>query len=468
MKYLKFLFLLAVISSSYLTVKGQGYVGNPAGFFLVPSASKVTVVSTTTTTTIKFEVDCTRVYNGPTSADWKPFKMNFKLGTDLGGSQELLPTVYTMTSADFDERVGSGSKEFTAVISNDKLRNNSYLIIAYNIPNVNNGGVLDVNYTVYTSYRYPITVVTPDPSAATLAKITAMGFNTSGIKTYSTYYVVENDIRLSKNALAQTTNTNYTVSNTNGQNVNILIDETIWGNGIWYNDLLEALKVWNTANSNIKLNLIYDYFKYAVQPRVDIIMKGTTSITTSTETQYPDGYGSAGALIAVNSNLSSPTGDNVLNLVHSIGHALGLKHTPSAAAGYQNSVMKPGNATVGVWSFLTDNYGLPSTYDVSNIGTKYPVNSSSTITSYINGPETFNSTASVTYRSSYISSEAGINYHWRVVGIKGTNYTAELNDNNVALYDFGLPSAGNYQLQCTISGGKYSTPATTTKDITVI
>jgi hypothetical protein len=463
MKHVR-IFALAALMLSTLTLKAQTYDGSLKAFDLPTSAgNKVTVVSTTTTTTIKFLVTCFRYSN---TSGFVDFKMNFKLATELasGGRNLIDAPVFTMTSADFESGKANGSMEFTATVSNSKLPIGGYLRIAYNIPS--NGFQ---SYTVWDNTRYAIAApTTPDPSAATLAKISSIGFSTSGLKVFSTYYLVENDVRLGKNGLAQTNNTNYAVDNTNGQNVNILIDETIWGNGIWYNDLLEALKVWNTANSNIKLNLIYDYFKYAVQPRVDIIMKGTTSITTSTETQYPDGYGSAGALIAVNSNLSSPTGDNVLNLVHSIGHALGLKHTPSAAAGYQNSVMKPGNATVGVWSFLTDNYGLPSTYDVSNIGTKYPVNSSSTITSYINGPETFNSTASVTYRSSYISSEAGINYHWRVVGIKGTNYTAELNDNNVALYDFGLPSAGNYQLQCTISGGKYSTPATTTKDITVI
>jgi hypothetical protein len=476
MKHLKVLFLLSIISLAYINAKGQTYVGNVVGFNLV-SANKVTVALNTTTTTVKFEVVCSRVSDGvtpgTTTVVWKPFKMNFKLVVqNTNGSREVLPDVYTMTDGDFTrENPGINNKQFTAVISNNKLPNNGYIYIQFNIPSVNNG-VTYQGYSVYESNRYPIVVaspVVPDPSPATLAKIASMGFNTSGIKTFSTYYVVENDIRLSKNALAQTSNTNYTVGNTYSHNVNILIDESVWGNGRWYNDLLEALRVWNSGpNSDIKLNLIYDYFKYTVSPRIDISIKGSSSITTATETQFPDGFGGPGALITVNSNFTSPTNDNVLNMVHAIGHSLGLKHTPSTATGYQNSVMKPGNATVSVWSVLLENYGLPSTYDVSNISTNYPGNAGSIINAYINGPGSFNASASVTYRMSYISSEAGINYHWKVIGINGTTYLYEPSENNAALYDFGLPNAGTYQLQCTISGGKYTTPVTSTKNITVL
>jgi hypothetical protein len=213
-------------------------------------------------------VDCTREYNGPTSADWKPFKMNFKLCTEYAGQRELLPEVYTITSTDFDERVGSTGKQFTAVISNSKLRDNAYLRIAYNIPSVVNGVTYQA-YTVYEAYRYLISVVTPDPSAATLAKIASMGFNTTGIKTFSTYYLVENDIRLNKNGLSQT---NYTVNNDYSHNINIALDWALVDK--WYSTVFDAIRIWNSNNSDIKLNLVIaNNPNYAAPPRIDISIK---------------------------------------------------------------------------------------------------------------------------------------------------------------------------------------------------
>jgi len=118
--------------------------------------------------------------------------------------------------------------------------------------------------------------------------------------------------------------------------------------------------------------------------------------------------------------------------------------------------MRPGNTT-----------GLPSAYDASNIATMYPVNTNSVVKPYIVGPDTFNANVFVAYNISYLSSEVGISYHWKVIGTNGTNYTFDLPFSDFGLYDLNLPK-GNYQLQCTISGGKYSTPATTTKDIIVL
>lgn len=395
--------------------------------------------------------------------------MNVKLAIENG---DAISSVFTIADADFTAGQGTVEKAFTADIVNSKLPNGKYITLQYNVPI--NGAT---TYTTYGQKKYiinnsgtptdggtPSTTGTPEIRA----KIASMGFGLADIKRYSSYYRLEGDVRLDINSLEQPNITNYTVNNTYNHNINISIDESVWGT-TWYNDLLEAVRVWNSGvNNDIKINVILDKFNYGVAPRVDIFIKASSSLTTATESEYPRGDGKPGSLIVIRSNFNSPTGDNILNLVHAIGHSLGLIHTPATAQGYQNSVMKRGDATVSAWSFLIENYGLPSTYDINNIGTKYPVNSGSTIQAYINGPDTFNATASVTYRMSYISSEAGINYHWKVIGVAGTNYTSESYENNAALFDFGLPQAGKYQLQCTISGGKYTTPVTSTKNITVL
>lgn len=73
-----------------------------------------------------------------------------------------------------------------------------------------------------------------------------------------------------------------------------------------------------------------------------------------------------------------------------------------------------------------------------------------------------------TCQMSYKSVETGIYYKWEVTGINGTSYYYEFTDDTDAiLNEIGFSTPGNYQLMCTISGGKYTTSVTAVKNITV-
>jgi hypothetical protein len=158
-----------------------------------------------------------------------------------------------------------------------------------------------------------------------------------------------------------------------------------------------------------------------------------------------------------------------LDIVHAIGHTLGLKHTPAAAEGLQNSVMRTGDVnTIDLPNHISGSYIFPSLYDVNKVSTLYAVNRNSAIVPYIIGPDTFGANTFVAYNVSYISSEANVNYTWKVLGVNGTNYTLEFPPSSeFGLYDFTLLK-GNYQIRCTVSGGKYITPVTVTKNLIVL
>jgi hypothetical protein len=445
MKHIKILIILIIVSFSSFKGYSQEYYGNVTGFS-VTSATPVTVYQNTTSTTIKFSVTVQRTFAGITPGGesiFRPCKMNIKLVIENG---ETLSSVFTITDADFKAGQATTDKEFTADIVNTKLPNGKYITLQYNVPIYG-----ATTYSTYGSKKYIINNTTGGgttnpPVDPNIAKIAAMGFNTNGLKTYATYYVVENDIRISKSALAQN-GTNYIINNNYDHNINILIDSQLVDR--WYGKVSDAIRVWNsTANSNIKVNLLTNNATYAVSPRIDVsIIRNGGLSASATEAQFPDGNGTPGTLIAVNQ--TSPG-----NLVHAIGHILGLKHTPTNAPDYQNSVMKLASAVE-----------LLSVYDVDKIATMYPVNNNSIVKPYIVGRQTLsNNFEQNSWFVSYLSNEPGINYHWKVIKPDGTIYY-DSPSNESSLSELGGMSKGTYQLQCTISGGKYLTPVTLTKDI---
>lgn len=347
-----------------------------------------------------------------------------------------------------------------------------------------------------------------DPSI--ISKIKELGFQTDGIREFGEYYVVEDDIMISKKSLSPTkspgklmsaggkiaqANTDNLINNTNSHNINISIDESIWGNHVWYSGVLEAITAWNsTPGSNVKLNLIVSDYQYNPAPRIDIIIKGDGGFLASNvaaQAEFPSADGKPGSLILVNSDFRDPNtnyfitqGQGAWNVIHEIGHCLGLRHTnwylrgelagpnganqiantPSHTVGDANSVMNGGTAL----SYYSSYPALPSNYDAIAINTLYPLSTNSLIVPYIGGKNLIYINGQSTYHMSYGSAESGIYYRWKVIGINGTNYNYEYTDDTDAiLNEIGFASPGTYELQCTISGGKYTTPVTATKQITV-
>lgn len=114
--------------------------------------------------------------------------------------------------------------------------------------------------------------------------LSRMGFNPDSVKEQGDYYVIEDDILIPKQPIRDDANkgnsnlpktrqynTTNVVNNSNDHNINIFVEESLWVNPIWYAGLLEAMRNWNSINSNIKLHLISD--SYYTSERIDITIR---------------------------------------------------------------------------------------------------------------------------------------------------------------------------------------------------
>lgn len=357
------------------------------------------------------------------------------------------------------------------------------LSLVSNLPaNTTTGGVLlkftyDENGKTETKYLSDnfISIQTGssnsiDPSD--LAKIQQMGFNTLGITADSEQYIVEDDIALLRTYVHVYPANNQKITNSN---INILVDQSIWtSRSVWYSSVKEAIKVWNTnPNSNIKLHFFQS--AYDNPARVDIYIRpdnGQLPANVAARSRFPSGDGKAGNMILVNTDFdgrsSSPFGNltpeqATWNMLHQIGHCLGLKHTsetltdPSSLmtrSSFYNEYNRSNRGLI---------YALPSVNDENVINTQYPLDKNSSLEPAISGGSDW-------YYASYISKENGVNYRWEMVGMDDvSDYFdfGKLPDTNDPAFDSSyLGKHGTFKLRCTISGGKYVNPKTAMRIVT--
>lgn len=304
-------------------------------------------------------------------------------------------------------------------------------------------------------------------SSATLTKISSMGFATDGITSGNDYYLVEDDIMLSKTYVNGYSSSTPPISLSN-DNINISIDQSVWANSNWDNAMYYAVIAWNSqANSNVKINVVKKVAggNFALPNTIDIEMKQSSDpVKVPVISRFTVNDGKPGHQILFNpnfkyagSNLTVSMAQATWNLVQAIGHCLGIKH--ATGTGSQSSVMLRGTAASSY------NNNLSSVYDSQVLGLKFPVNSSSQVEPFISGINSLGAYESADYLISYW--EVGITYTWKAIGINGTVYNEDYNPATGSRLPEVYFPAGNYRIQCTISGGKYSTPATVTKDILV-
>ncbi|TKC05609.1 hypothetical protein FA048_17985 [Pedobacter polaris] len=382
---------------------------------------------------------------------------------ELMTPKNVTSTDYSNATANFD-----AFKQLSAKLPAGKTSGRIILRYKYYSTNYNRDVIK------YSSVRYNINqpVVNPpsgiDP--AIITKIQAMGFNTNGIANFSsTHYLVENDVLIKKSSL-NISNPMYSINNDKVHNINILLDQSILVHNMWPSAILLAVEVWNsTPNCDVKLNLIYSDSNYNPLPETDILIKGDDGLLASTlvtVAEFPNGDGKSGNSILINTDFKDPSTNSFINsdraarkVIHAIGHSLGLNHNNSSS-----SIM---NGSTGVVNLEV--YPILHNYDVALINALYSINPNSLIVPYIGGASTLNTNGQFTYIMSYLSKESGVYYKWEIVGINGTNYNYEFTDDTDGiLSEMAIADAGNYQLKCTISGGKYATPVTATKNITVL
>ena len=192
-------------------------------------------------------------------------------------------------------------------------------------------------------------------SAMTLAKISAMGFNTDNVQRIDEGYLVEGDIVLSDSDLNVSLETNalrvgeseqYRTSNLvsvgSGRTINVAITTSLPSSYVTALD--EAIRRYNAENLLIKFRRVSSGYNI-------LLSKAPTGSTYLASAGFPSG-GNPYSSVKVNSDyLGSNPGTNYLAtiLAHEIGHCIGFRHTDYMDRSYScgGSYYNEGASTVG-------------------------------------------------------------------------------------------------------------------------
>lgn len=228
-----------------------------------------------------------------------------------------------------------------------------------------------------------------DPSTddRLLEHIESLGFPSDSIEDRGDHYLVEGDILFSKHREAgQATGfpprqafTGDLVNNAAVTNITVLVDPSIPTGGVddWRNEIQQAINDWNTVGST-RL-----HFSFTVSLPADIIIRsdaGALQPSVIAAAEFPSG-GHAGFQIRINldfNNHNISSGQKRYNMVHELGHTIGLRHTnwsarlespgtpiPGTPCTDSQSVMNGGTANSS-WSRF-------SFYDIEAVRGIYPI-----------------------------------------------------------------------------------------------
>lgn len=180
---------------------------------------------------------------------------------------------------------------------------------------------------------------TADKELTTFNDLVSFGFHPSDIEEHSDHFVVEGDIRFYKNrdynahidhedGRVKQARTGL-VSQTAIQNVTVRVDASIptSGDDNWHDAISQAINDWNAIPDNIV------HFVHISSGPADITISsdgGTLSNLTIAEASFPSS-GAAGDVIRINldfnGNQNVPYSQKRYNIVHELGHCIGLRHT---------------------------------------------------------------------------------------------------------------------------------------------
>lgn len=196
-----------------------------------------------------------------------------------------------------------------------------------------------------------------------IATLKSMGFRTDGIIDKGSYYIVENDIMISKNAdifakpltemvkpkigpRTDQARTDYTITQSN---VSIRIDSSIPSDGgtdDWHSAISTAIGYWNAIPNNRIV------FSITTSSSADIVIKSDSGLLDNNGlnnviamSEFPSTSDKPGNMVLVNldfyGNYNVSTSQKAYNIVHELGHTMGYRHSnwdtngePSYATSY--------------------------------------------------------------------------------------------------------------------------------------
>lgn len=229
-----------------------------------------------------------------------------------------------------------------------------------------------------------------DPKIAVLKK---MGFQTDGIIDKGKYFIVENDIMISKDAdifskpltasgkpdffrgpKTDQSRQDYTVTQSS---VTIRIDSSIPSDGStddWHSAIATAVGYWNAVPNNRIV------FSITTSSSADIVIMSDSNLLPDyaiAASEFPSTSDLPGNLMLINldynSNETVAAGQKAYNIVHELGHTIGYRHTNWDALGeptYSTSTLGPYTFNIyGANLVNGTRSGTSDTHSVMNGGT---------------------------------------------------------------------------------------------------
>ena len=234
-----------------------------------------------------------------------------------------------------------------------------------------------------------------DENDPVFKRILNLGFRKADIEDLGEYYLVEGDITFTKNRLTSTSSgraeqarTDFLVSFDRQPKITVRIDNSIPTAGVdnWRPEIQQAINDWNSVGDSRMNMVLVD--QATTQTHITIISDASVpglsllddNVVAAAE--FPQADGSAGFRIRINldflSDRTVTTGQKRRNMVHELGHCIGLRHTNWSPLGEQISATTiagtPGadnNSVMNGGTALNEWIGL-SNFDQIAVSTLYP------------------------------------------------------------------------------------------------
>jgi len=311
--------------------------------------------------------------------------------------------------------------------------------------------------------------------------ISSLGFDTTGITAREDYYIVEGDIMLRKDCLfkyegSESSGTrlkqarvNSLLSYSNQDNITVRVDNSIptSGDDNWRNEIQQAISAWNSIY-NSSINFIYTTASSAditISDDLDgngkeILNDGTYNSFTLAQASWPIN-GNAGPTIIINldagANRTFTSSQKKYNIVHELGHCIGLRHTNWNGLGESTGIGISGTPNTGTNpdpnSVMNGNTALNSwngfsTYDIVALQNLYP-----SLNVVISGPkELYDCPQFATYTANASHGTGTYTYYWEI-SFKSSNYTVWSYLGSNKTYSNNWNNNGFFRLRVTVNSG---------------